>query len=89
MRDVLGGSHIIQVEAVGSGLPERFSAIPGVTRVSQPGPGRYTVEAARDARDEVAHAVIAANGQLTALSLGHASLDDVYTHYFRDQRNAA
>ncbi|HWG03635.1 MAG TPA: ABC transporter ATP-binding protein, partial [Beijerinckiaceae bacterium] len=24
MRDVLGGSHIIQVEAVGSGLPERF-----------------------------------------------------------------
>jgi ABC-2 type transport system ATP-binding protein len=89
MRDVLGGSHVIQVEAAGNGLSERFAAIPGVTKVTQPGPGRFTVEAARDARDEVAHAVIAANGQLTALSLGHASLDDVYTHYFQDERNAA
>ena len=89
MRDVLGGSHVIQVEAAGSGIAERLSAIPGVTRVSSPDPTHFTVEASRDVRDEVAHAVIAGNGQLTALSLGHASLDDVYTHYFQERRDAA
>jgi ABC-2 type transport system ATP-binding protein len=88
MRDVLGGSHVIQVEAEGTGLAERMSAIPSVTRVSRTA-GGFAVEATSDVRDEIAHAVIAANGRLTALSLGHASLDDVYTHYFQDRRNAA
>jgi ABC-2 type transport system ATP-binding protein len=89
MRDVLGGSHVIQVEASGPGLAERLSAISGVTRVASPTPTSFVVEAARDVRDEIARTVIAGNGHLTALSLGHASLDDVYTHYFQDRRNAA
>jgi ABC-2 type transport system ATP-binding protein len=89
MRDVLGGSHVIQVEAVGPDLADRLSAIPGVTRVSAPNATSFTVEAARDVRDEIAHTVIAAGGHLTALALGHASLDDVYSHYFQGARDAA
>jgi len=89
MRDVLGGSHVIQVEATGVGLADRLSAIAGVTRVSSPSPTSLVVEATHDVRDEIAHTVIAADGHLTALALGHASLDDVYTHYFQGARNAA
>ena len=89
MRDVLGGSHVIQVEASGNGLAERLSAIRGVTRVSSPSQTSFVVEATHDVRDEIAHVVIAGGGHLTALALGHASLDDVYTHYFEEARDAA
>ena len=89
MRDVLGGSHVIQVEASGVGLADRLSAIAGVTRVSSPSATGFLVEAERDVRDEIAHTVIAADGHLTGLSLGHASLGDVYSHYFEGARHAA
>ena len=72
-----------------SGETIDLSAIPGVTRVSSPNATSFAVEASHDVRDEVAHAVIAAAGHLTALSLGHASLGDVYSHYFEGARDAA
>ena len=56
MRDVLGGSHVIQVEASGAGLADRLSAIAGVTRVSSPSPTSFVVEAdARRARRDRPH----------------------------------
>ena len=39
-RQVLGGGFAVEVEAQGSGLAERLSAVPGVTAVEQRGPDR-------------------------------------------------
>ena len=88
LHNVLGGSHIIRIEASGSGLADALMRVPGVTRVSPEGTG-LRIEASGDIRGEVARAVIGAGGNLTMIDAGHASLDDVYSRYFEGIPNAA
>jgi ABC-2 type transport system ATP-binding protein len=88
LRNVLGGSHIIRVEAKGAGLAEALARVPGVTRVATEGSG-LRIEASGDIRGEIARAVVAAGGDLTMIDAGHASLEDVYARFFEGIPNAA
>lgn len=89
MRDVLGGTLVLELEATGEQLPSRISAIDGVRRLT-PLPGnRMRIDATADVRGAIAKAVIEAGGDLRALSVGQASLEDVYERYFERARHAA
>jgi ABC-2 type transport system ATP-binding protein len=81
LLNVLGGSHVIRVQATGAGLAEAVARVPGISRV-EPVPDGLMVEASGDLRAEVARAVVNAGGNLTMIDAGHASLEDVYTRYF-------
>jgi ABC-2 type transport system ATP-binding protein len=85
LREVLGGSHVIRVEATGRNLEHAISAVPGVKRVTAEG-ATLRVEAAGDLRPQIARAVIEAGGELMTIAAGHASLEEVYTQYFRGIR---
>jgi len=88
LREVLGGSHVIRVEATGSQLDRAIAAVPGVKRVTEQG-GVFRVEASGDLRPQIARAVVAAGGDLITIAAGHASLDEVYRQYFEGVRDAA
>jgi ABC-2 type transport system ATP-binding protein len=88
LQNVLGGSHVIRVEATGEGLDRAIAAVPGVTRVTADG-GGLRVEAVGDLRPQIARAVVQAGGALTTIAAGHASLDEVYVRYFEGVRDAA
>jgi ABC-2 type transport system ATP-binding protein len=88
LHNVLGGSHVIRVEATGQGLVEAVSGVPGVTRVKSQG-DVLLIEATGDLRPQIAKAVVAAGGALLGMAAGHASLEEVYTRYFEGVRDAA
>ena len=88
LSEVLGGSHVIRVEAQGPDLADVVRRIPGVTRVMTD-KGQIVVEARADLRGDIARAIVAARGELTMIAAGHASLGDVYARYFEEARNAA
>jgi ABC-2 type transport system ATP-binding protein len=88
MSNVLGGTHVIRVEAAGDKVASAIAAVPGVARVVPEGE-RLRVEAAGDLRGDIARAVVAAGGDLRMIDAGEASLEDVYTRYFEGVPNAA
>jgi ABC-2 type transport system ATP-binding protein len=88
LSEVLGGSHVIQVEAEGAGLSEAVARVRGVRRVSRD-EGLLIVEAIGDLRADIARAVVEAGGKLTMIAAGHASLAHVYTRYFEEIPDAA
>jgi ABC-2 type transport system ATP-binding protein len=88
LSDVLGGSHVIRVEAEGQGLEQAVAKVPGATRVASE-EGQLVIEAKGDLRAEIARAVVEAGGDLTMIAAGHASLGDVYARYFEEVRDAA
>jgi ABC-2 type transport system ATP-binding protein len=89
---VLGGGHVIDVEARGAGLAERLAAIPGVVRVQPLNPTtdseRYRVDCQRDLRADIARR-LAAEVELVGIHFAAPSLTEVYNRYFEEARNAA
>ena len=89
MRDVLGGTYVLDVEASGDNLTGRLSAIDGVKHVTPLAGDRLRIDAMTDVRAAIAKAVVEAGGEVRALAMGSASLEDVYTRYFEGVRHAA
>ena len=89
MRDVLGGTNVVQLEAAGFDAVAKLGDIAGVERVTKTADGAWRIDATRDVRSDVAKRVVESGGELKALSIGVASLDDVYAKYFEGIRNAA
>jgi ABC-2 type transport system ATP-binding protein len=97
---VLGGGHVIDVEVRGpgdapedaTGIAERLAALPGIVRVQPLGPGvdsqRYRVDCASDLRAEIARR-LASEVELIGLHFAAPSLNEVYTRYFDEARDAA
>ena len=89
---VLGGGYVIDVEARGSGIGERLAAVPGIVRVQPLGSGqesqRFRVDCASDLRAEIARR-LAADAELIGLHFAAPSLNEVYTRYFEEARDAA
>ncbi|HEX3862666.1 MAG TPA: ABC transporter ATP-binding protein [Stellaceae bacterium] len=89
---VLGGGHVIDVEANGIDIPGRLAAIPGVVRVqrldSGPGSQRYRVDCQRDMRADIARR-LAAEIDLVGIHFAAPSLNEVYNRYFEEARHAA
>jgi ABC-2 type transport system ATP-binding protein len=85
---VLGGGHVIDVEARGPGMTDRLAAIPGVVRVQPLGGDRYRVDCQRDLRAEIARE-LALKVDLLGINFAAPSLNEVYNRYFEEQRHAA
>jgi ABC-2 type transport system ATP-binding protein len=80
---VLGAGFVVEVEADGSGLDRRLTAIPGVSKVDAVAADRFRLTADRDVRPDAARAVVAANGALRRLSVDEPSLDAIYARFFQ------
>jgi ABC-2 type transport system ATP-binding protein len=89
MTNVLGGSHVIRLEARGTDLSKTIAAVNGVTNIEPVSATEFRIDAARDVRPEIARAVNQAGGDVLALAHGAARLEDVYTRYFEEVRHAA
>ncbi len=85
---VLGGGHVIDVEARGDGVAERLAAVPGIVRVQPLGGDRYRVDCQRELRAEIARR-LAPEVELLGIQFAAPSLNEVYTRYFEDARHAA
>src|SRR5262249_17345054 len=74
MRDVLGGTYVVDLEAVGDDIPERLKALADVQRVTVVAPGHFRVDATGDIRGSIARAVVQSGGELRSLSIARARL---------------
>jgi ABC-2 type transport system ATP-binding protein len=89
MRDVLGGTYVLDLEAAGEGLAESLGRVGQVTRVVPLSAGRFRIDATADVRGSIANAVVTGGGELRSLSMARASLEDVYTRYFQEAPHAS
>jgi ABC-2 type transport system ATP-binding protein len=93
-NQVLGAGHPILVEASGIDIAGALRGVEGVQTVVPEGPqgsgsGAWRVIADRDVRAAVAQRIVSSGGSLTRLADLQPSLEEVYTRYFQEQRDAA
>ena len=85
-RQVLGGGFAVEVECSrGNALSKQLAAIAGVRSVAESAGGVFRLLCDRDVRPEAAAVVVKAGAQLTRLELERASLEQIYTNYFKDK----
>ncbi|HFQ92837.1 MAG TPA: ABC transporter ATP-binding protein [Anaerolineae bacterium] len=84
-RQVLGEAYriFVEVEQPGAEVAAALRELPYVTNVQLDG-RTYIVEATDDYRADTATAVMQAGGRLIALNIEQASLDDIYSAYFKE-----
>jgi ABC-2 type transport system ATP-binding protein len=85
---VLGGDHVLLVEAEASDLQALLGRVPGVKRVTPEGTG-VRVIADRDVRGDLGAAIATSGGRLLRLNRVEPSLDEIYRRYFEGVRHAA
>jgi len=88
-NQVLGAGHPILVEASGTDVPAALGGVAGVQKVTQERAATWRVIADRDVRAAVAQRIVTAGGSLLRLDDLQPSLEEVYTSYFEQARNAA
>jgi ABC-2 type transport system ATP-binding protein len=88
-NQVLGAGHPILVEASGTDVAATLGGVEGVQKVTQERPSTWRVVADRDVRAAVAQRIVTAGGSLLRLDDLQPSLEEVYTSYFEQARNAA
>jgi ABC-2 type transport system ATP-binding protein len=86
-RRVLGGGHVIDVEARGAGLADRLARLPGVVRVQIVGADRYRLDCEDDLRAEIARN-LAPSCALLGIRFAAPSLNEVYARFFDEVRDA-
>ena len=84
---ILGGGHVIDVEAQGPDVAERLAAVPGVVRVQTLAGDRYRVDCQRDLRAEIARR-LAPEVDLLGIQFAAPSLNEVYSRYFEEAGHA-
>jgi ABC-2 type transport system ATP-binding protein len=87
-QQVLGGGHVIDVEAQGHGVAETLERVPGVVRVQMLGPELYRVDCTGDLRSMIARE-LAPTSALIGLRFAEPSLNEIYTRYFDEAHDAA
>ncbi|MBV9826950.1 MAG: ABC transporter ATP-binding protein [Alphaproteobacteria bacterium] len=85
---VLGGGHVIDVEAVGPDMANRIASIPGVVRVQPLGGNRHRIDCQSDLRAEIARR-LAPEVELLGIHFAAPSLNEVYNRYFEEALRAA
>jgi ABC-2 type transport system ATP-binding protein len=86
--EVLGGGHVIDIEARGADIAGQLMAIDGVVRVQPLAPDFYRIDCQHDLRAEIARR-LAQSAELTGISFAAPSLNEVYNRYFEEARDAA
>jgi ABC-2 type transport system ATP-binding protein len=87
-RRVLGGGHVIDVEARGAGLPDRLARLPGVVRVQTLAADLYRLDCEDDLRADLARQ-LAPSCELLGIRFAAPSLNEVYARYFEEVQDAA
>jgi ABC-2 type transport system ATP-binding protein len=87
-KRVLGGGHVIDVEARGGGLPDRLARLPGVVRVQTLGADVYRLDCEDDLRADIARQ-LAPSCELLGIRFAAPSLNEVYARYFAEAQDAA
>src|SRR6266481_2330378 len=77
---VLGGGHVIDVEARGAAVGDQLAAVPGVVRVQVLAPELYRVDCDRDLRAEIARRLVP-EVELVGINFAAPSLNEVYNRY--------
>jgi ABC-2 type transport system ATP-binding protein len=89
---VLGGGHVIDVEARGDGVEGRLTALAGVVQVQRLDPApdgqRYRVACQSDMRAEIAR-LLAPEAELVGIHFAAPSLTEVYNRYFAEAGDGA
>src|SRR5580692_1712347 len=85
---VLGGGYVIDVEARGAAVRTQLAAVPGAVRVQALGPELYRIDCESDLRAEIARR-LAPSSDLLSIRFAEPSLNEVYTRYFDEVRDAA
>jgi len=88
-NQVLGAGHPILVEATGIDVPAVLGGVEGVQKVTRERAATWRVVADRDVRAAVAQRIVTSGGSLLRLDDLQPSLEEVYTSYFEQARNAA
>src|SRR5438132_14278939 len=85
---VLGGGYVIDVEARGDAVRNQLAAVPGVVRVQVLAPELFRVDCESDLRAEIARR-LAPSFDLLGIRFAEPSLNEVYTRYFDEARDAS
>lgn len=85
--DVLGGTHVVEVEAEDVDLEAALAEAENVTGVVRQRDGSWRVDAAADVRPEIARRIVAGGGALRNMSIRRTTLDEVYVRYFEEAKN--
>jgi ABC-2 type transport system ATP-binding protein len=87
-RRVLGGGYVIDVEARGNVVLDQLTAVPGVVRVQPLERELFRVDCERDLRSEIARR-LASTCDVLGIRFAEPSLNEVYTRFFNEVRDAA
>ncbi|UCI21747.1 ABC transporter ATP-binding protein [Mesorhizobium sp. B2-1-8] len=87
--EVLGGTHVVEVEAEKTDLRLVLAGTPHVLGVTPLRPGRWRVHTDADIRANIARLVVAAGGALHAMSIRQSGLDEVYVRFFEGESHDA
>jgi len=83
--NVLGGTHVVEVEADGVDLPAVLAGAPHVSGVTRLKPDSWRVDAGADVRPEIARRIVATGGALRAMTIRQSNLDEVYVRFFEGE----
>lgn len=82
--DILGGTHVVAVEAEDVDLEAALADLAHVTGITPLKQGHWSVDAEADVRPEIARRVVQSGGQLRNMSIRHTTLDEVYSRFFEE-----
>jgi ABC-2 type transport system ATP-binding protein len=85
--DVLGGTHVVEVEASGADLAAVLDGAPHISTVTPLKPGHWRVATDDDVRADIARRVVSAGGALQAMTIRQSGLDEVYVRFFEGENN--
>jgi ABC-2 type transport system ATP-binding protein len=85
---VLGGGYVIDIEARGAAVHNQLAAVPGVVRVQALGPELFRVDCDGDLRPQIARR-LAPSCDILGIRFAEPSLNEVYTRFFDEVRDAA
>ncbi len=83
--DVLGGTHVVEVEADGVDLAAALAGAAHVSGVTQTRSGAWRVDTEADVRPEIARRAVSSGGQLKNMSIRRTTLDEVYVRFFEEK----
>ena len=84
---VLGGTHVVEVEASGADLAAVLSGAPHISTVTPLKTGHWRVATDDDVRADIARRVVSAGGALQAMTIRQSGLDEVYVRFFEGENH--
>jgi ABC-2 type transport system ATP-binding protein len=85
--EVLGGTHMVEVEADNADLVKVLAATPHVSGVAPLKEGRWRVDTDADVRADIARRIVGAGGALHSMTIRRTTLDEVYVSFFEGENH--